>query len=1086
MMSTKSSDAIKMVWPHDPGVSAEQRTFAAKLPAHLINTINSLNSKPELRRCGLGTVVIDSINYFVNAEKSHPGAKLSIEFIPAYTESVTSDNDKLRFFENILKEIPTQIAVFDRNKRYRYVNDAGISNPEIRNWIIGKTDAEYCAFRNKPSFIADERNSYADQCLRTASEISWHEEINDGSGISKTFLRRYHPVLDSNGQVDFMIGYGMDISDLKLLQDKLDRSKDNYRNLIENSSDIFYTTDHLGNFTYSNSASAIITGFEKSELTGKNYLNLIREDYRESVLQYYSEQISAKISRTYLEFPITTSQGNTVWLGQNVQLLYNSAGEFTGCEAVARNISEQRVLKQQLLAIITSLDDIVMQVNSEYKFIDVWTRDIPALFMPPEQFLGKTFREILGDYSHIFEKAVDETIHTGNSQTIEYKQPGSDKWFSAKFSPLIGDAGRSSEISVLIRDITDARNSAEIIEQNSANLAALIDNTEDRIWSLDKSYRLLSCNTSFLIHMKKKWGWDPKPGDQLPFDIFDRETSEFWLKSLTSCFEGEAFVTERTQISDLEIRNDEYSLNPIRDKNDTVVGAAIFGRNITARKEAEQELKEARRIAEESNKIRQQFIANMSHEIRTPINAIIGSTHLLHEEGLTEKQKYYVNTVTESSRFLLSMINDVLDLSKIDSGKLELEQSTFGLTGLIRSLELTTSGLAQQKGLQFECVLNSDPSDEYIVSDKARLLQVLVNLTGNAIKFTDTGSVQVTISVTRKIGSVRMLHIDVVDTGIGMSPEQQQNIFKPFGQADRTISSKYGGTGLGLNISQKIIKALGGEIKVKSKPKSGSQFYFSIPVVVSARQQEHHVVVSDSNHTYTGRILIVEDHDFNRLFLKKLLDAFGFDVDEASNGEDAYKMVCENPVYDLILLDLRMPRWDGYKTLEMMRSCSNGKNVEVWAHTADVMRDEQEKAIRAGFANFLPKPLDQEKLKIMISDMQAKREVNEIVTPDINLDLLRKTFQDPVVFNEIVDNLEESLKQNAAHIDEMIAADNYDQLRDLIHKMRPSASLVKMGSVLNLFSRDLSDADNIALRRDTAVTLRKMILANLGVMRQRV
>jgi CheY-like chemotaxis protein len=181
-----------------------------------------------------------------------------------------------------------------------------------------------------------------------------------------------------------------------------------------------------------------------------------------------------------------------------------------------------------------------------------------------------------------------------------------------------------------------------------------------------------------------------------------------------------------------------------------------------------------------------------------------------------------------------------------------------------------------------------------------------------------------------------------------------------------------------------------------------------------------------------------------------------------------------------------MPRWDGYKTLEMMRSCSNGKNVEVWAHTADVMRDEQEKAIRAGFANFLPKPLDQEKLKIMISDMQAKREVNEIVTPDINLDLLRKTFQDPVVFNEIVDNLEESLKQNAAHLDEMIAADNYDQLRDLIHKMRPSASLVKMGSVLNLFSRDLSDADNIALRRDTAVTLRKMILANLGVMRQRV
>jgi two-component system sensor histidine kinase BarA len=209
-------------------------------------------------------------------------------------------------------------------------------------------------------------------------------------------------------------------------------------------------------------------------------------------------------------------------------------------------------------------------------------------------------------------------------------------------------------------------------------------------------------------------------------------------------------------------------------------------------------------------------------------------------------------------------------------------------------------------------------------------------------------------------------------------------------------------------------------------------------------------------------------------------------VDEASNGEDAYKLVCSSDPYDLILLDLRMPRWDGYKTLEMIRSCSNGKNVQVWAHTADVMSDEKEKATRAGFTNFLPKPLDQEKLKIMISDLQTRKPVMETATPDINLELLRKTFQDPVVFNEIIDNLEESLKQNAGQLEEMIAADNFDQLRDLIHKMRPSASLVKMESVLKLFTRDLSENGNINLRRDTAIALRQMIVANLSVMRERV
>lgn len=1081
-----SSDAISIVWPIEGGATETQRSLCESLSADFVRIINSFVSCNDALRYALGNISHLGRSYSITVSKSHAGSKLIVEFVPAYVDRTSGENEKLKFFENILKEIPTQIAVFDKNKRYRYVNNAGIANEEIRNWIIGKTDAEYCTYRNKPTYLAEERNGYADQCLTTGKEISWHEEISEASGAMRTYLRRYHPVLNEKGQVDFLIGYGMDISDLRMLQDNLDKSKDNYKNLIENSSDIFYTTDKVGQFTYCNSVSETITGYRKNEITGKNYLDLIREDYRDSVARHYAEQIEAKTLRSYLEFPITTAEDSTVWLGQNVQLLYNAEGEFIGCEAIARNISEQQILKEQLLAIITSLDDIVMQVNADYRFVGVWTRDTRSLFLPPEQLLEKTFREVLGEEASIFEKTVDHTLQTGQSQIIEYRQPGSDRWFSAKFSPMQSGIGRSRNISVLIRDITEAHRSAEVIEQNSANLAALIDNTEDRIWSIDKSYRLLSCNTSFLIHMRKKWDWDPQIGDQLPFNKFDRETSEFWLKSLTSCFEGEAFVTERLRVSELEIRNDEYSFNPMRDKNDTVVGAAIFGRNITARKDAEEELKEARRIAEESNKIRQQFIANMSHEIRTPINAIIGSTHLLLEENLTEKQKYYVNTVTESSRFLLSMINDVLDLSKIDSGKLELEQSTFSLTDLIRSLELTTSGLAQQKGLIFECSLDSEPTDEYIVSDKARLLQVLVNLTGNAIKFTDNGSVRVSISVTRKSGSVRMLHVDVVDTGIGITPEQQQNIFKPFGQADKSISSKYGGTGLGLNISQKIIKALGGDIKVKSRPKNGSQFYFSIPVLVSARKKETGVVVGETPQTFTGRILIVEDHDFNRLFLKKLLTSYGFEVDESSNGEDAYKMVCSAEPYDLILLDLRMPRWDGYKTLEMIRSCSNGKNVQVWAHTADVMSDEKEKATRAGFTNFLPKPLDQEKLKIMISDLQNRKPVVEIATPDINLELLRKTFQDPVVFNEIVDNLEESLKQHAGQLDEMIAADNFDQLRDLIHKMRPSASLVKMESVLKLFSRDLSESANINLRRDTAVALRQMIIANLSVMRERV
>ena len=229
-----SSDAICIAWPLEAGATELQRNLCESLSPEFVRTINSFVSRQETLRCALGNLTYKGHNYVITVSKSHAGGKLIIEFVPAYVEEGNAESEKLKFFENILKEIPTQIAVFDNSKRYRYINNAGISNPEIRNWIIGKTDAEYCAYRNKPLYLAEERNSYADQCLKTGKEISWHEEISDSPGVTRTFLRRYHPVLNEKGNVDFLIGYGMDISDLRMLQDKLDKSKDNYKNLIEN------------------------------------------------------------------------------------------------------------------------------------------------------------------------------------------------------------------------------------------------------------------------------------------------------------------------------------------------------------------------------------------------------------------------------------------------------------------------------------------------------------------------------------------------------------------------------------------------------------------------------------------------------------------------------------------------------------------------------------------------------------------------------------------------------------------------------------------------------------------------------------
>jgi len=472
----------------------------------------------------------------------------------------------------------------------------------------------------------------------------------------------------------------------------------------------------------------------------------------------------------------------------------------------------------------------------------------------------------------------------------------------------------------------------------------------------------------------------------------------------------------------------------------------------------------------------------MSHEIRTPINAIIGSAHLLMEENLPESQRYFVSTISESSRFLLSTINDVLDLSKIDSGKLELDKSEFTIASLLQSLELTTSGLAKQKGLQLTIEADKDIPALGVIGDKSRLLQVLINLTANAIKFTAQGTVSVLVEYMISESKKSIYTFYVRDTGIGISREQIQNIFKPFSQANNTIAKKYGGTGLGLTISQKIIDALHGDLRVVSEPGKGSLFYFSVPLQLADPETPVNVQNHSSTYGGHGRVLVVDDNDFNRLYLGKLLDMHGIEALEAHDAEEAFVKLSAAGEFDLILLDLRMPGTDGYAALKNIRSTEKGKRTKVWAYTANVMKQERDKATAAGFDGFLSKPAEPEKIIELIS--KIKEGSAKEIKADLNIDLLKNTFSIPEVLNEIMGNLDSSMMQYIKELEIMISDNSFELLYELFHKIKPTATMLRMSSVQTILTTagEMKDCTT-EQKKNFACSVNSILIKNLELLR---
>jgi PAS domain S-box-containing protein len=744
------------------------------------------------------------------------------------TEKIKADillNEQKAFYEDVLNNLPSDIAVFSPEHKYLFLNPVAVKDAELRKWLVGKTDVDYCLLRGKDMSLAEKRRNIFKHITESKKELQWEEKIINKQGEVEHHLRKMSPIYDENEQLKLIIGYGVNITERKIIEEKIQLSEKRYRDLFNYSQAIICTHDMQGNFLSVNPALLDIFGYSEEEVVGKNLKDFLLPEDRSSFDEMY------------------------------------------------------------LTSIIT---------NNKVKGL---------------------FR-------------------------------------------ILHKSGR-------------------------------------KIYLLYQNYKVA-------------------------------ESSD-----------GEAYII-------------------------------AFAQDVTDRIKAEKQLKEAKKVTEQTAKTKERFLANMSHEIRTPMNGILGITSLLLKTEMKDDQREYLNIVQDSAQNLLTIINDILDLEKVATGKVELEHIAFNIIHKLQTIVKLFEVNSNSKGVKLS-LENHVGERLNVAGDPTRFNQIMNNLISNAIKFTDEGSIKIIVDKEKETEQFITLRFAVKDSGIGIDEDKLVKIFQPFTQAYPETSRKYGGTGLGLAITKNLIELQGGTIWVDSKPRKGSTFYFSITYQKCKEEDMQLVNPIDKpvrNDLGRLRVLLAEDNEVNQLLAKSILQYWGFDSEIATTGNEVLQWLNKEN-FDVILMDIQMPEKSGLEAAKEIRNLPDAKkrNIPIIALTANALKGEEKKYMAVGMNDYLTKPFKENELYEVISKVlrhegsfgssdhtiETKTDVAVLPEPTdklYDLQLVNELARGNEEFiRSLIQIFLETIPSTSKEMAEACSQQNWDQTGKLAHKLKSTIDTMCITSI---------------------------------------
>lgn len=742
--------------------------------------------------------------------------------------------------------------------------------------------------------------------------------------------------------------------DLRLLND-----------IAENTEGGIYIVQDF-RFVFNNPSFCNLVGYSQEELKNISFIDIVHpKDKKLIKLLFYNnyQEIRQKISKSYT-FRIQTKEGELKWLKSHVSLIQwkNKVALLDSCfDITSQKEAESKLIEeeQNFRLLVNTFDDFIFILNKRGNIIQTNQAVIDILGYREHELLLKPFASMNVADSSIDINNILNNVNQNKKETFSSflltrkntKIPTETRMFKGVWSG-------KDVIFVISQDITQKIKAESAIKISEEKFSKAF-NTRAVMMAIStfEEGRYIDINEEFLqttgLTREKVIGFTSK------------EVGIFLKPSARDKLINQIIKSGRLSEEEIQIRNTKgdvltclFSAEEIN-----IQGAKcllIVMSDITQRKQVEEELINAKIQAEEASKAKEQFLSTMSHEIRTPMNAVIGMTNLLLQENPKPEQIENLGALKFSAETLLALLNDILDFSKIEAGKIELAKVLINLKSIAEGLRNSFDRLAKDKGIELVAEIDNQ-IPQNIIGDPVRINQVLTNLVGNALKFTEKGKVILSLKLEKDLPKSATIQFAITDTGIGIQKEKQGIIFKEFTQANAETTRKYGGTGLGLAISQRLVRVLGGVIKVKSKPNEGSTFYFSLHFPKTelrvTEEKPQGKVIPDYVFSKTHRVLIVEDNEINKIIAEKFLTKWGMKVEHAENGLVAIEMLQKDD-FDLILMDLEMPVMSGYDATSAIRKMSDSKkrNIPIIALTASAMLDIQKKIYSLGMNDFILKP----------------------------------------------------------------------------------------------------------------------------------